>query len=121
MDAKSKWIEVLPMSSTTAEATVEALRFVCSAHGLLEEIVQFFDSAHLPCSRGFFCCCGYIISGNMYLFKVWSEDKLNKKFIVAEIFAELVSKGIKAILFIFVYFVSVWRDRMLHATSDRAD
>ena len=57
----------------------------------------------------------------MYLFKVWSEDKLNKKFIVAEIFAELVSKGIKAILFIFVYFVSVWCDRTLHATSDRAD
>ena len=40
MDAKSKWTEVLPMSSTTAEATVEALRFVCSAHGLLEEIVS---------------------------------------------------------------------------------
>jgi len=51
---------------------------------------------------------------------VWSEDKLNKKFVVAEIFAELVSKGIKAILFIFVYFMSAWRDRM-HATSDLAD
>ena len=57
----------------------------------------------------------------MSLFKVWSEDKLNKKFVVAEIFAELVSKGIKAILFIFVYFKSAWRDRMLHATSDLAD
>ena len=33
------------------------------------------------------------ISGNMPLFKVWSEDKLNKKFVVAENFAELVSKG----------------------------
>ena len=52
---------------------------------------------------------------------VWSEDKLNKKFLVAEFFAELVSKGIKAILFIFVYFMSAWRDRMLHATSDLAD
>ena len=40
MDAKSKWIEVLPMSSTTAEATVEALRFVRSAPGLFEEIVS---------------------------------------------------------------------------------
>ena len=29
----------------------------------------------------------------MSLFKAWSEDKLNKKFIVAENFAELVSKG----------------------------
>ena len=29
----------------------------------------------------------------MPLFKAWSEDKLNKKFVVAENFAELVSKG----------------------------
>ena len=29
----------------------------------------------------------------MPLFKAWSEDKVNKKFIVAENFAELVSKG----------------------------
>ena len=36
----------------------------------------------------------------MPLFKAWSEDKLNKKFVVAENFAELVSKCIKAILFI---------------------
>ena len=57
----------------------------------------------------------------MSLFKEWSEDKLNKKFVVAEIFAELVSKGIKVILFIFVYFMSAWRHRMLHATSDLAD
>ena len=28
----------------------------------------------------------------MPLFKVWSEDKLNKKFVLAENFAELVSK-----------------------------
>ena len=32
-----------------------------------------------------------VISWNMSLFKVWSEDKLNKKFVVAENFAELVS------------------------------
>ena len=31
----------------------------------------------------------------MPLLKVWSEDKLNKKFVLAENFAELVSKGIK--------------------------
>ena len=31
------------------------------------------------------------MSWNMPLFKVWSEDKLNKKFVVPENFAELVS------------------------------
>ena len=58
---------------------------------------------------------------NMSLFKVWSKDKLNKKYVVAEIFAELVFNGIKAILLIFVYFMNAWHDRMLHATSDLAD
>ena len=29
----------------------------------------------------------------MSLFKAWSEDKLSKKFVVAENYAELVSKG----------------------------
>ena len=63
-----------------------------------------------------------VIPWNMPLLKVWSEDKLNKKFVVAENFAELVSKGIKAIMFIFVLFMlSAWRDRMLHAPSDLAD
>ena len=55
------------------------------------------------------------------VFKVWRENKLNKKFVVAKNFAELVSKGIKAILFTFVYFTSAWHDRMLQATSDLAD
>ena len=32
-----------------------------------------------------------VLSWNMPLFKVWSADKLNKKFVVAEKFAELVS------------------------------
>ena len=54
------------------------------------------------------------ISWNMPLFKVWSEDKLKKKFVVAENFAELVSKGKR-----FVYFMSGWRDRMLHACMQR--
>jgi len=51
----------------------------------------------------------------MPLFKVWREDKLKKKFVVAENFAELVSKGKR-----FVYFMSGWRDRMLDAASDLA-
>ena len=38
--AKSKWIEVLLMSSTTTAATVRALRYPFSVHGLPEEIVS---------------------------------------------------------------------------------
>ena len=83
-----------------------------------KRILQFFDSAHAPHSQaipcGFFCCCRHIIAWNVSFFKVWSNDKLNKKYVVAEIFAELVFKGIKAILFIFVDFMNAWRDRMLH-------
>ena len=54
----------------------------------------------------------------MPLFKVWSDDKLKKKFVVAENFAELVSKGKRFCLYSF--FMSAWRDRMLHTTSDLA-
>ncbi|PFX16881.1 Uncharacterized protein K02A2.6 [Stylophora pistillata] len=39
-DAKSKWLEVIPMSSTTAQATVDALRSLFAIHGLPEEIVS---------------------------------------------------------------------------------
>ena len=35
----------------------------------------------------------------MPLFNAWNEDKLNKKFVVAENFAELVSKGKRFCLF----------------------
>ena len=64
-------------------------------------ISQFFDSAGEPRSRVialvdstwvFLLLSFYIVlSWNMPLFKVWSEDKLNKKFVVAENIAELVS------------------------------
>ena len=43
-----------------------------------------------------------VISWNMPLFKVWSKDKLNKKFVVAEYFAELVSKGKRFCLYSFI-------------------
>ena len=67
-----------------------------------KRISQFFDSAGEPRSRViplsvdstwvFLLLSFYIVlSWNMPLFKVWSEDKLNKKFVVAENFAELVS------------------------------
>ena len=62
---------------------------------------QFFDSASEPRSRVivlvdstwvFLLLLFYIvISWNMPFFKVWNEDKLNKKFVVAENVAELVS------------------------------
>ena len=68
-----------------------------------KRISQFLDSAREPHSRvialadstwGFLVLSVYIvISWNMPLFKVWSEDKLNKKFVVAENFAKFVSKG----------------------------
>ena len=64
-------------------------------------ISQFFNSAGEPRSRVialvdstwvFLVLSFYIVlSWNMPLFNVWSEDKLNKKFVVAENFAELVS------------------------------
>ena len=75
-------------------------------------ILQFFDSACEPRSRVialvdfmwvFLLLSFYIvISWNMPLFKVWSEDKLNKKFVVAENFAELVSKGKQFCLYWFI-------------------
>ena len=67
-----------------------------------KRISQLFDSAGEPRSRViavvdstwvFLLLSFYIVlSWNMPLFKVWSEDKLNKKFVVAENFAELVSR-----------------------------
>lgn len=40
VDAKSKWIEVFPMSSTTASAAIQALHFLFATHGLPEEVVS---------------------------------------------------------------------------------
>ena len=64
-----------------------------------KSISQFFDSAGEPRSRVialvdstwvFLLLSFYIVlSWNTPLFKVWSKDKLNKKFLVAENFAEL--------------------------------
>ena len=66
-----------------------------------KRISEFFDSAREPRSWvialvdpmwGFLLLSFYIVlSWNMPLIKVWNEDKLNKKFVVAEHFAELVS------------------------------
>ena len=69
-----------------------------------KRISQFFDSAGEPRSRVIalidstwvflllsFCI---VLSWNMPLFKVWSEDKLNKKFVVAENFAATCFHGL---------------------------
>ena len=65
-----------------------------------KRISQLFDSAGEPRSRVIplvdstwvFLLSFYIVlSWNMPLFKVWSKDKLNKKFVVAENFSELGS------------------------------
>ena len=65
-----------------------------------KRISQCSDSASEPRSRVIpvvdstwvFLLSFYIVlSCIMPLFKVWSEDKLNKKFVVAENFSELVS------------------------------
>ena len=46
-----------------------------------------------------------VLYRNMPLFKVGGEDKLNKKFVVAENFAELVSKGKRFGLYSFISWV----------------
>ena len=66
-----------------------------------KKISQFFDSARKPRSRVialvdstwvFLLLSFYVVIWwNRPLFKVLSEDKLNKKFVVAENFAKLVS------------------------------
>ena len=77
-----------------------------------KRILQFFDSAREPRSpvialvdstRVFLLLSFYIvISWNMPVSEVWSEDKLNKKFVVAENFAKLVSKGKRFCLYSFI-------------------
>ena len=77
-----------------------------------KRISQFFDSTREPRSRVIalvdstwvFLLLPFhiVISWNMPLFKVWSEDKLTKKFVVAENFAELVSKGKRFCLYSFI-------------------
>ena len=68
-----------------------------------KKILQFIDSAREPRSQvialvgstwvSLLLWFYIVIPWNMPLFKVWGEDNLNMKFVVAENFAELVSKG----------------------------
>ena len=68
-----------------------------------KRISQFFASAREPrsrvvalvnCTWVFFLLLSFciVISWNMSLFKAWGEDKLNKKFVVAENLQNLFPK-----------------------------
>ena len=70
----------------------------CNAGEPRSWVIALFHS-----TWGFLLFSFYIVlSWNMPLFKVWSEDKLNKKFVVAENFAALVSKGKRFCLYSFI-------------------
>ena len=74
---------------------------------ICDSLLQHMSRVHrslllsIPCGFFFLLLLFYIvISWYMSLFKAWREDNLNKKFVVAENFAELVSKGKRFSLFI---------------------
>ena len=58
----------------------------------LQHVSRVHGSLFLSIPREFFLLLSFyiVISWNIPLFKVWIEDKLNKEFVVAENFAELV-------------------------------
>ena len=62
-------------------------QFFDSASELLSRVIALVDSTSVLLLLSLYM----LLSWNMPLFKVWSEDKLNKKFVVAENFSELVS------------------------------
>ena len=43
IDSHSKWVEVKPMNSTTAECTIDELRLIFAQHGLPQEVVSDND------------------------------------------------------------------------------
>ena len=59
----------------------------CNAGEPLSWVIALFHSTWVFLLFSFYI----VLSWNMPLFKVWSEDKLNKKLVVAKNFAELVS------------------------------
>ena len=73
-------------------------QFFDSARELLSRVIALVDSTWVFLLLSFYIA----VSWNMPLFKVWSEEKLNKKFVVAENFAELVSKVKRFCLYSFI-------------------
>ena len=64
-------------------------QFFDSARELRSRVIALVDSTWVFLLLSFYI----VISWNLPLFKLWSENKLNKKFVVAENFAELVPIG----------------------------
>ena len=64
------------------------LQFFYSARELRSRVIALHDSTWVFLLLSFYI----VISWNIPLFKVWNKDKLNKKFVVAENFAKLVSQ-----------------------------
>ena len=66
-------------------------------NSLIQHVSRVQRSLLSSIPRGLFCCyimySNIVISQNMPLFKVWNDDNVNKKFIVAENFTQLVAKG----------------------------
>ena len=102
------------MTQNEAHRLVGHLTFVSKHRSAVgnERISQFFHVARVPHSQVialvnstwvFLLLSSYIfiLWKYMPLFKVWNEDKLKKKFVVAENFAELVSKG-KRFCYLFI-------------------
>ena len=73
------------------------LQFFDSACELRSRVIAVVDSMWV-----FLLSFYIVISWNMPLFKVWSEEELNKKFVVAENFAELAFKGMQFCLYSFI-------------------
>ena len=79
--------------------------------GFCNSLIQHMSHVHgsllLSIPHAFFCYCRFIIviSWNMPLFKVWREDKLNKKFVVAENLAKPISKGKQFCFYSFISWV----------------
>ena len=61
VEAKSKWMEVVPISSTRAGFTITALRSLFAIHGLPEEIVADngpqFLAGEMKIFMVFACAC----------------------------------------------------------------
>ena len=75
-------------------------------NSLIQHVSCVHRSLFLSIPHGFFCrFISLVISWNMPFFKVWREDKLNKKFVVAENFAKLVSKGKRFCLYSLISWV----------------
>ena len=62
-------------------------QFIDSAGELRSRVIALVDSMWVFLLLSFYI----VLLWNMPLFKVWNEDKLNKKFVVVENFVELVS------------------------------